>query len=789
MADVSSTSSTTSSTSSSSTGTVSNGRYWGLASGLDVDSIVTGLLSDDQARIDKVKGQEQTLNWQQTAYRSITTQLQTFESAYLQLGQSTSMASSSMYTSYTASSNNSVLAATAGSDATGATQNVTITQSASAATITGDSTNSTIKGNVDIGGVGLEALQSEASAAEKAGLADPSFNVTVDGVSKSISFTADELNGVTDASDMVNLLNTKLTSAFGTVPDDSSGTVDTSTDVSKVLASVDSSGNLQLNAGGGYQSIISVSASSQSFDPRLLGAEANAASSLNQSAPTISLTYNGTKSTLTFSGSDFPDDTDDSTGSNAQTAIQNQLDTAFGAGTLTAKVDSTTGQLTITDGSGTNVSYTTANTSLNALTGLGLTSSQGNRLSTSSTTLQQLLNLSDNDTSDVTVEINGKSVDLGAPSTTVANAFSTLNSSGAGVTLSYDSTTDTASLVSNQSGSSGEVDISEDTSGFFNALGMSTTDSTEDVAHGNDAVISINGNSYTRATNDFTIDGVNYSINSPITSDSPASSKSATVTLTPDTSNLKAGINNFITAYNTLITSINAQINTQPNSNYPPLTSAETSTMTTDQVTQYNADAQQGLLYSDPTLSGILNSMRDALYQPVTLSDGKSVSLYDFGITTSDDPENNGTLEINAADEQTFQDALSNNSSEISEFFTKESSITLNADPEGSSQVAAQKTRTQQEGLVDRLDDIIQGATATVGGVPGSLLAIAGEQNDSTATNNTIYNQLTQLASTVTDYTTQLTDKQNNLYTEFENLETYMEQANSQSATLTSMLG
>jgi flagellar hook-associated protein 2 len=668
-------SSVSSTSSSSSSGTVSNGRYWGLASGLNVDSIVTALLSDDQERIDNVKGQETTLEWQQTAYRSIITQLQTFESSYLQLGQSTSMASSSMYSVYDASSDNTDLSVTAGSGATGQEQDVTISQSATSATINGDSVNSTIKGTaVDVSNSKNDETPTQ------------SISFTVDGVSQSISFTASELNGVTDASDMVNLLNTKLTAAFGTVPDDSSGTVSTSNNVSKVVASVDSTtGGIDINAGGGYESVISLSSSNSSL-----------------------------------------------------------------------------------------------------LTDLGLTSGQSNRLNTSTTTLKQLLNLSDSDTSDVTVEVNGKSVDIGSPSTTVSSAFSTLNASGAGVTLTYNSTNDTTSLSANQSGASGSVDISGDTSGFFDALGMSTSDSTKNSATGQDAIVTINGSSYTRPTNNFTINGVNYSINSAVTANSP---QTATVSMTPDTSNLETGINNFISAYNTLITSINSQISTEPNSNYPPLTSAESATMTTDQITQYNTDAQQGLLYGDPTLSGILTSMRDALYQPVTLSNGQSVSLFDFGITTSDDPDDNGTLQVATEDEQTFQNALANNSSEISEFFTKMSDISLNTDPETSSQVADQKTRTQQEGLVDRLNDIIQGATSSVGGATGSLLAIAGEENDPSQTDNTIYNELAQLASTVTDYTTQLTDKQNNLYTEFENLETYMESANSQSATLTSMLG
>ncbi len=790
MADISSTASTTSTSSTSSTtGTVSNGHYWGLASGLDVDSIVTGLLSDQQSKIDKEKQQEQTLEWQQSAYQGITTQLQTFESSYLELGQSSSMASSNMYVSYAASSSNPILTATAGADATGAAQNVTITQTATTATITGGATSSTITGGTDMGGNGLSALKTEAAAAEAAGLSDPSLSITVDGVAKTISFSSSDLSGISDSAGMLTLINQKLSDSFGSVPElnadgsvvtDGNGTVTEQ----KVVASLGDSGNLQLNAASGYQSVISISATSTGFDTRLLGAEAQTADSLGTSEPSISITYNGTSQTINFTKDD------DLSSGNIQSTIQDKIDAAFGAGSgLTASVDASTGKLTIKNSSDTNVSYTTSNTNLNALSALGLTNGQSNRLNTTSTTLQQLfdskgLTLNTDSNGDFHVNINGQDINLGTADTSISSAFSTIDTSKAGVTISYNSTDDTVSVSSNQSGASGDVDLSGDTSGFFTALGM-TSDDISNKATGNDAILTINGNSYTRSTNNFTIDGVSYSINSPVTADETP--QTATVSLAPNTSALSTGINNFISAYNTLITSIYAQIDTEPNTNYPPLTSEQAAEMTTDQVTEWNTTAQQGILYNDDTLEGILDSMRTALYQPVTLSNGNTVSLFDFGITTSDDPDDHGTLEIKSEDEQTFQNALSNDAGEMEEFFTKESDIPLDIAATTSDTESQQQQRTQGEGLVDRLDDVIQTATSTVGGVPGSLLTIAGMTGDPTQYNNTIYNELTDLNQTITDYTTELTDQQNRYYTEFENLETYMSEANSQSASLTSM--
>ena len=88
---------TSSSSSSSSSSTIQNGRYWGLASGLNVDSIVTALVSDQQQQIDQANQQKQTIQWQQSAYQSIVSSMDTFQSTYLDIIGSSSILSSNAY--------------------------------------------------------------------------------------------------------------------------------------------------------------------------------------------------------------------------------------------------------------------------------------------------------------------------------------------------------------------------------------------------------------------------------------------------------------------------------------------------------------------------------------------------------------------------------------------------------------------------------------------------------------------------------------------------------------------
>ncbi|MDD4699954.1 MAG: flagellar filament capping protein FliD [Oscillospiraceae bacterium] len=64
----------------------------GLASGMDTDSIIEGMMSASQAKIDKVNQQKQLLEWKQENYTTIISKLKTFKDKYF--GSSTSSSSS-----------------------------------------------------------------------------------------------------------------------------------------------------------------------------------------------------------------------------------------------------------------------------------------------------------------------------------------------------------------------------------------------------------------------------------------------------------------------------------------------------------------------------------------------------------------------------------------------------------------------------------------------------------------------------------------------------------------------
>lgn len=100
MSDVSSTSSTTY-TGMSGAGGGNIMRLTGMASGLDVDSMVKKMLASDQLKIDKANQDKQTVQWKQDAYTDIIKSVKDLQSSFFDVNSpSTSMLSANAYSAF-----------------------------------------------------------------------------------------------------------------------------------------------------------------------------------------------------------------------------------------------------------------------------------------------------------------------------------------------------------------------------------------------------------------------------------------------------------------------------------------------------------------------------------------------------------------------------------------------------------------------------------------------------------------------------------------------------------------
>lgn len=221
--------------------------YYGLASGLDVDSIVKGLMTNDQLKIDAAQQKQQTLLWKQEAYQNITTELRTFLSTYLSFSGSSTMLSSSTYCSYSGISSDPSLSVSGNSGAAPGTHQIKVFQSEISQAVTGAQISEKIKGSVNTNSVDLSGT---------------SFYVTVDDVTKQISFGT----GETSAN-----LNQKLADAFGKEPDGNC----------KVTASIDGNGIVSIDTDSNYNPEVTMASADKNDALAKLGISSGASNRID----------------------------------------------------------------------------------------------------------------------------------------------------------------------------------------------------------------------------------------------------------------------------------------------------------------------------------------------------------------------------------------------------------------------------------------------------------------------------------------------------------------------------
>ena len=129
-------SSTDSSTSYSNSAYSTNG-VAGMVSGIDTESVVQSMLSNIQNKIDKQNQKKQQLEWKQEMYRSVITDINDFQSKYLNITSSSCIRLESFYdTMKTSSSNTAAATVTAGSNAVDSNFSMQVARLATSSSVT-----------------------------------------------------------------------------------------------------------------------------------------------------------------------------------------------------------------------------------------------------------------------------------------------------------------------------------------------------------------------------------------------------------------------------------------------------------------------------------------------------------------------------------------------------------------------------------------------------------------------------------------------------------------------------
>lgn len=461
--------------------------------------------------------------------------------------------------------------------------------------------------------------------------------------------------------------------------------------------------------------------------------------------------------------------------------LQKALDEAFGAGKLVVKYAS--GQLSIgTTGGATKVTVSDpASGAESGLAALGLVSGASNRISLSDTLekLQEKLNtdLKFDDNGEVQFSINGKLI-TAKKTDTLSQVISRINNTAeANVTIKYDELSDKFTLTAKQLGDGDNLRVEDISGNFLEALGL-TGENSERI-EGQDAKILINGTQeVVRSSNQFTINGVTYSLKTA----HPEDSEGDQVTVEPDVDKAYENIKAFIDKYNELLDYLNGKLSEKYDRDYPPLTDVQKQQMKDSDIEKWEAKAKTGLLQNDDTLRKLVTSMRTAFYEPV---EGVSLTMSDIGISTTSYLDG-GKLTI---DENKLKQALRENPDEVAKLLNG-----VDPDNKTYSRTATSEQRSSRyskSGVFQRISDIVNDYISTsrdANGNKGILLVKAGMKGDSSEHDNIMSKQLDEYDERIDEMTDSLTEKEEYYYKKFSMLEEYLSAMNAQSAWLSSLL-
>ncbi|MFL0364988.1 flagellar filament capping protein FliD [Pseudobacillus sp. 179-B 2D1 NHS] len=225
-----------------------------------------------------------------------------------------------------------------------------------------------------------------------------------------------------------------------------------------------------------------------------------------------------------------------------------------------------------------------------------------------------------------------------------------VNSSSAGVNMFFDKQTGKMSLTRTETGDFNSNGDEISTSGDFIQtvlrLGTDTSVGAKVEVQAANAKFVINGLETNRSSNTFEMNGVTFTLKQTFTDNQPVS-----VSINNDSSKVFDNIKEFVTKYNEMIDKIQKKTSEEKYRSYTPLTDDQREQLSDKQQEMWEEKAKSGLLRRDPLLASVLSNMRMDFSQPVGNDQvsGMFNQLAKLGITTTANYLEGGKLEINEA--------------------------------------------------------------------------------------------------------------------------------------------
>ncbi len=275
---------------------------------------------------------------------------------------------------------------------------------------------------------------------------------------------------------------------------------------------------------------------------------------------------------------------------------------------------------------------------------------------------------------------------------------------------------------------------------------------------GQDAVITLNGAEFTSRTNTFTVNGLTFTALKETDSE-------VTMTTAEDTDGIYDMIKNFFTEYNALINEMDALYNAESASDYDVLTSEEKDAMSDSEIEEWEQKIKDSLLRRDSTLSTVASAMKSIMLQGATVN-GTQMYLSDFGISTLG--------YFSAAENERNAYHIDGDSDDANSTVSQADDVLksmIASDPDTVTEFFTTLSKNLYESLTNQMSSTTMSSAFTV------------------------YNDK-QLQDEYDDYTDKISEQEEKLndlidkwYTKFSAMETALAKLESQSSSLSSLLG
>ena len=465
-------------------------------------------------------------------------------------------------------------------------------------------------------------------------------------------------------------------------------------------------------------------------------------------------------------------------------SLQNKLDKAFGSGKVTV------GTVTVGEGKDSKeiLAFTATDNkqtlqisadSKELQNALGITSTQSNKISTGSSLWENRdkLGLGKYDTKEKLNDalknftVNGAKIDNITADTTVDGLLTAINNNkDAGVTATYLGSANKFVLSSNEKGKGREISLGADPKDTTDAANLIFGGDKKESHDGTDGEMSIlyNGvqTTITSSSNTFSIDGLDITATNTFNTGSATAEGGVRFTASADTEKVTETVKKFIEAYNAMIDEVRTQATTRPDSNYKPLTDDQKNEMNETSIKNWEDKAKEGILYNSSALKDLDNATQ-GIFSSMMMNGVSYDDLEKIGISFSDDYTAGGKIEF---DEEKFKTAMDSDPEKVSDLFTGTHGIVNTIDSTLSTYATRYASRN--------------------GNSYGVLIEEAGSEKLSlTLTNNSIYKELKDMQETITNLQSQLSTEQDRYISQFTQMETLINQMNSQSSYLSQLGG